>query len=542
MRFIEQFEENVRQYPDKVILQDSETRLTFRELDELSGRVYAYLKGKGIGKEDFVMICLPRSVRTIASIIGVWKAGAAFVICDAWEVEDRVHYKYTDCNCKLKICAETWNNIQITTPRHDYVIADKHDAAYALYTSGSEGIPKGVIHEYGNIDYASNCVFANGVAVYQHNDRVAHPLPMSSTGGIIHALSPLRSGAYIELLPLNLLGNLEKLEQHLLEERITVTGLVPSMIGERRIKSPYIKIFLTGSEQTSNVFMDDYPILNMYGQTETSMNPLNFVIDRMYKNTPVGNASAHPDVLLLDDNSLPVKLGEKGEICVPYHYSRGYINDPELTAKLFHDGLFHTGDIARINEDGNYVILGRKTDMIKINGNRIEPAEIEAAVKRVLDIDWAFAKGFIQEDRSFICVYFTADIEVDLQKTREELMKILPNYMIPSYFIHIDDVPRLPNGKIDRQSFKAPQVEEYHEEYAAPTNEVEERICTTMQTILSIDRVGVNDDFFLLGGDSLRTIRLITELNIEGLNVNDIYLARTTHAIANLWLLKQMDD
>lgn len=539
--FMEKFEENVRLYPDKVILQDSETKLTFGELDELSGRVCAYLNMKGIGKEDFVMIILPRSVKCIASMLGVWKAGAALVVCDVWEATERVQYKYRDCNCKLKICSENWEEILAMPSRPHYILADIHDVAYALYTSGSEGNPKGVIHEYGNIDYASNCVFANGVAVYQHDDRVAHPLPMSSTGGMIHALSPLRCGAYVEFLPLSILGNLDELEKHLLDERITVTGLVPSMIGERKIKSPYIKFFLTGSEMTSNVFMEEYPILNMYGQTETSMNPLNFVIDRMYKNTPVGNADAYPDVQLMDDNLLPSKQGEKGEICVPYHYSRGYINDAELTAKVFRDGLFHTGDIARINEDGNYVILGRKTDMIKINGNRIEPAEIEAAVKHVLGIDWAFAKGFVQPERSFICVYYTADIDIDLTAVREELLKILPNYMIPSYFVHIDDVPRLPNGKIDRQAFKAPCVEVYHAAYAAPTNEMEERLCTIMQQILEVERIGIDDDFFLLGGDSLRTIRLATECNIDGLTVSDIYAARTPRGITERWMLKQME-
>lgn len=541
MTFIEKFEENVRQYPDKVILQDAETQLTFRELDDLSGRVYAYLKEKGIGKEDFVMISLPRGVKCIVSMLGVWKAGAALVICDIWEAAERIQYKFDDCKCQLSICAEDWEEIMSTHSCCDNVHADIHDAAYALYTSGSEGMPKGVIHEYGNIDYASDCVFANGKAVYQHEDRVAHPLPMSSTGGLIHALSPLRCGAYVEFIPLELLGNLDKFEQHLVVEKITITGLVPSMIGERNIKSPFIKIFLTGSEMTSNVFMKEYPILNMYGQTETTMNPLNFVIDRMYKNTPVGKASEYMDVQLLDDDDQPVSMGEKGEICVPYHFSRGYINDPELTAKVFRDGLFYTGDIARVNEDGNYVILGRKTDMIKINGNRIEPAEIEAAVKRVLGIDWAFAKGFVQPERSFICVYYTANIDVDLSAVREELMKILPTYMIPSYFIHIDDVPRLPSGKIDRQAFKAPNIEQYHNEYVAPTNEVEERLCQLMQQILELERIGIDDDFFLLGGDSLRTIRLATECNIDGLNVNDIYAARTPRAIAERWMLKQME-
>lgn len=291
---------------------------------------------------------------------------------------------------------------------------------------------------------------------------------------------------------------------------------------------------------TSNVYMEDYPVLNMYGQTETSMNPMNFVIDRPYQNTPVGRATATPNVLLLDDDDQPVETGTKGEICIPYHYSRGYINSPELNKVVFRNGLFHTGDIARVNEDGNYVILGRKTDMIKINGNRIEPAEIEAAVKRVLNIDWAFAKGFVQPERSFICVYYTEDIEIDYAKTREELLKILPTYMIPSYFIHTESIPHLPNGKIDRQAFQAPTVEEYMNDYASPTNELEDRLCQVMQEILGIERIGINDDFYLLGGDSMRTIKLVSQLDMEDISVPDIYTARTPAAIAERWMEKQL--
>lgn len=539
-RFIEQFEDNVRLYPEKVILRDQDTCLTFRELDELSGRVYAYLKKKGIGREDFVMIVLPHGVKFVVAMLGVWKAGAAFVLCEEWEPKDRIKFIYNDCQCKISITREVWDDVTGCDSCSGYVLSDKHDAAYILYTSGSQGMPKGVVHEYGKIEKTTSSVIANGYSVYQHNDRVGMPLPMSSTGGFIHTISPLNVGAYIDILPLSLVGEVEEMERYLNQEKITVSGLVPSMITGRKIHTPYIKIFLTGSEMTSNIYMEEYPILNMYGQTETSVNPLNFVIDRPYENTPVGRASDGKGVYLLNDDDTPVLQGEKGELCVANDFTRGYINLPEQTAEVFRNGLFHTGDIARINEDGNYVILGRKTDMIKINGNRIEPAEIEAAVKRVLNIDWAFAKGFVEPERSFICVYYTADINIDYAHVREELMKILPTYMIPSYFVHIDSIPHLPNGKVDRQAFKAPEVADYIADYIPPTNELEERLCQAMQQVLSVERIGINDDFYLLGGDSLRTIRLVALCDIEGLNVSDIYTSRTPSRIAERWIKKQI--
>lgn len=538
MRFIEKFEENVRQYPDKVILQDSETRLTFHELDELSGRVYAYIKGKGIGKEDFVMINLPRGVNCCAAFIGAIKAAAPCVPVVEDMPEARKEYIRRDCNVVLDINSENWDEITQYHTLSGFAERDEHDPAFAAYTSGSEGMPKGVLMENGCWDVFVRGFHRGEKSVFQFDDIAALAFPLQGTLYAIGLLNSLYTGSRFILVNPALLATPRSFEALLLKEKVTVTCMPCSIMEQSRIKSPYLRLMILSTEIASAVTEHDYEFVNLYGQTEGPTAFMYFFNGPLSK-IPIGmptDADVRP--IILDDDDNPVK---QGELCYRFDYSRGYINNPEHTAEVYRNGLFHTGDIARINEDGNYVILGRKTDMIKINGNRIEPAEIEAAVKKVLGIGWAFAKGFVQEDRSFICVYYTADIEVDMQATREQLMKLLPNYMIPSYFIHIDEVPRLPNGKIDRKAFKAPDIEAYRTEYAAPTNEIEERICTAMQNILGTDRVGANDDFFLLGGDSLRTIRLVTELNIEDLTVNDIYRARTPRAISEHWMLKQME-
>lgn len=536
-RFIEQFEDNVCLYPEKVILRDQDTCLTFRELDELSGRVYAYLKKKGIGREDFVMISLPRSVKSYVAMLGVWKAGAAMVLFEDDAPVERVNFAYKDCNCKMSITMDNWDAIMQMESVSGYEQTDNHDACFAVYTSGSEGMPKGILHEYGKLNLIVESLLVNGENILNEDDRLGLPLPMSAGASLVLMVDGLVQKAYVDIFPMSMFRDIERLTTHINREQITTTGIVPSMIMQNRINSSCLKKLITGTEGSHRVYLEDYPIINTYGQSESLITPLTFIIDKLYDNTPAGKPTGDYGLQILDEEGNDVEVGE---LCYPTPYTRGYINLPEQTAEVFRNGLFHTGDIARINEDGNYVILGRKTDMIKINGNRIEPAEIEAAVKRVLNLDWAFAKGFVEPERSFICVYYTADINIDYAHVREELMKILPTYMIPSYFVHIDSIPHLPNGKVDRQAFKAPEVADYIADYIPPTNELEERLCTSMQQVLGVERIGVNDDFYLLGGDSLRTIRLVALCDIEGLNVSDIYTSRTPSRIAERWIKKQI--
>lgn len=538
MRFIEKFEENVRNYPDKVILQDSETSLTFHELDELSGRVYAYLKQKGIGREDAIIINIPRSVNIFVACLGIWKAGASLVCIEYGTPQNRIDYIAEDCNCKLIIGAEEIASILTWKEIKSHEKTDLHDAALYYYTSGSEGNPKGILHEYGKLDLIASTLSVGHEKMFKSTDVYGLWFPVSTPilGMILVAIS---ERCIVNILPITIIRNPQAIATYIANYNITIIGIVPSYLKDVNIEMPTLRQIQVASEIANNIYYNSLQLVNVYGQSEGGISAFTFMIDKKYDNTPIGRPTQSIHECLLDDDGSPVSEGSMGELCYENPFTRGYINSPELNQAVFRNGLFHTGDIARVNEDGNYVILGRKTDMIKINGNRIEPAEIEAAVKRVLGIDWAFAKGFVQPERSFICVYYTAEVDIDYAKTREELLKILPLYMIPSYFIQIDSIPHLPNGKVDRKAFKAPEVAEYITEYTPPTNELEERLCQTMQEVLGLERIGTHDDFYLLGGDSLRTIQLVSLLNIDDLTVTDIYAARTPMAIAERWFGKQ---
>lgn len=530
-RFIEQFEENVQKYPDKVVLRDEHSSLTFRELDELSGRVYAYLKEKGIGLEDVVMLLMPRSKEYVAAMLGVWKAGACLVMEEQVSPKERLDYIRNESECKLVIDETVWERVLEHQPLLGHVETNVHDACLILYTSGSEGRPKGVLHEYGKLELCASTYKCNGEMIFAADDVFASSLPFFSVSAFILTVSPLYVGAQVVIFPLATMRDANMYQQYINRFEVNVVAFPTSYLSVIKSLPTRIHTILVGTEAASHVaLIDGVRIINNYSQTEAAFGLATMLIDKDYDNTPVGKIHAPIEHTIVD-----------GELCYENPYTRGYIKDESMTRYAFREGVFHTNDFVRINEDGNYVVEGRITDTIKINGNRIEPAEIEAAVKKVLGIDWAFAKGFVEPERSFVVVYYTANINIDYASVREQLLKVLPTYMIPSYFVQLDDVPHLPNGKVDRQALKAPEIDNYRAEHVAPENELEDRLCTEMKNVLCLDQLGANDDFYLLGGDSLKTIELVSNLAIEGLSVTDIYAARTPRAIAERWMIKMIE-
>jgi hypothetical protein len=195
-----------------------------------------------------------------------------------------------------------------------------------------------------------------------------------------------------------------------------------------------------------------------------------------------------------------------------------------------------------LNENGDYVLMGRSGDMIKINGNRIEPAEIEAAVKEELGIDWCAVRGFEEQDKSYLCAYYIADISFDTAALRNALMRRLPYYMIPTYFIKIDSVPQKSSGKLDRRALPAPDTRDYQSSYVPPNNETERVLCDAMAQVLGFSRVGIHDDFYELGGDSLASIDLVSACALEGLDAGTVFRGRTPEKIAELYARMLAED
>ena len=534
---IEQIEFKAQNTPQYVLLADEviTNGITCRELDVISGRVYAYLKKIGIGKEDFVLINLARGIMPVIAMVGVLKAGAAFTIVEEGYAPERIDYIRKDCGCKAEINRGTWEEILKCEPLYGHEQTGDHDAAYAVYTSGTTGNPKGVLHEYGNIVQGVIGSFWNGKPIGDNEATSVLVSPMNFVTSIMLMFDLLYNEGRRYYIPsYTTIKNPLLLNKLLIEKRVNSLFLTPSyarMISKNL--SPFVKTIVVGSEPANNVYIENVDIYNIYSMSESGFAAAVFKIDKPYATCPIGKPQLDIECKLLDEDGNEVEEGEVGEFCFENKYVRGYINLPEENARAFRDGIYHSGDLARKLSDGSFVLLGRSTDMIKINGNRIEPAEIEAAVKSALGIEWAAAKGFENGKQSYICVYYTENIDIDTEKLRNELLKKLPYYMIPSYYMQIDSVPLRPNGKLDRKAL--PEPKRRNSDYAEPTNDVERALCSAFANVLELERVGIYDDFYELGGDSLGSIDAILESGLPGLEASMIFRGRTAAKIAKLY-------
>ena len=543
IQLIEQYTHNNPQAA--ILYDDAHSRgITYSKLDDMSGRVYAYLKQQGIGKEDFVLIKLPRGVLPIVAMIGIWKAGAAWALVEDTYAPERIDYIRKDCGCKAELNSDNWDDIMKLESLSGHEKTDPHDAAYAIYTSGTTGNPKGVLHEYGNLSRAIESIRVNGEDPFTGKERVALLAPMNFVASVILILKLFSiECAKLFVVSYATIKNPLALKTYFLEKRISVTFLTPSyvrMLGNTT--GPFLRMLVVGSEPANNLYNPNLDLINVYAASESGFAVGVFTIDKAYETCPIGKPEIETEITLIGEDGNKVEEGEIGELCFENPYVRGYLNLPEETEKAFQNGVYHSGDLARCDANGNYVLLGRSNDMIKINGNRIEPAEIEAAVKEALGIEWAAARGFEESGKSFLCAYYIEDIEIDSDKLRAELSKRLPYYMIPAYYIKIDKVPLKPNGKMDRKALPAPEADDFKTEYVAPENETQEKLCHAMETVLKLAQVGIHDDFYEMGGDSLTSIRLITESNLPGLNAGDIFRGRTPEKIAEIYLERRANE
>ena len=533
--FLKQLMINISTDPGRTAFSDGTETMTYAELDIYSGRVYRYLKEKGYGPEDFIMVCLPRGVAVFAVCIGIWRAGAAYVICEEGQPAEKMDYIYRDCGCKLKITGEILKETEACEPLEGYEECGEHTAAYAAYTSGSTGNPKGVLHEIGTLVNCRKSFRYHGRPIYQPDDRFAllSPLNFAASTMIMHPV--IYAGAELVIVPYADVKDPARLKNFFAQNRITVSFLTPSLVRVFHDFNPEMRTLFLSSEPASQIYFDGLTIYNVHGQTETGSLTTVFRVERPYEVTPIGVSQIDEvTVKVLRDNGEECAPGEMGEICLNNDFFREYIHLPEMTEYVFRGGTYHTGDIGRYNENGDIVLAGRNDDMVKINGNRVEPAEIEAAAKQVLGVNWCAARAFVKPERSYVCVYYKDDIRVDEEAAIRQMSEKLPSYMVPACFLKIDRIPVNANGKMNRKALPEPEILAQEGEYIAPETERETRICEAFAHVLGLSRVSVTDDFYRIGGDSLKTIRLMSEAGMEGISATDVFRERTARALAAL--------
>ena len=445
-RFICRLIESFRNNTGKIAVIDHQGRrqTTYGDFYVLALRVAAYLQSQRIKPHSFIPICLPTSMDYLASELGIWLSGHAVVPMSDTYPQQRVDYILSHCEAPLVINDDIMKEIVEMPPADSIVIPQEDDINALFYTSGSTGSPKGVLHSFR--------AFGGEVPL----DKLLDEMQLSVMGVTTpfyyiasrSVFCVLFRGGTLSIVPNSVVKDIRQLEQYLAEQRVEFIFLPPSLLAHFRSQSPALKLVMTGAERLSNIYPENFTLINHYGQTETCGAGATFIVDKPYENTPIGKPASHVQYCILDDNGQET---DEGELCMKGNLTLGYYKDPERTAQLYQGGWLHTGDIVRKQPDGNLVYVNRKDWLVKINGQRVEPGEVEIILQKMEGIENAVVKGFTSvTGRQYLCAYYISSSSVAEEDVRNYLITKLPDYMVPSYFVKMERFPLNINRKIDR--------------------------------------------------------------------------------------------
>ena len=540
--FIDLFEANVRDYRDNTAVVDAVTgiSLTYGELDALAGRLAAKLQSGGVEKGDAVAVVLPHSIEFIAAMLAGMKLGAAVAPLNGSYPPDRLAYIFHDCQAKAMITPDFMKDVDDYSPVDQNALISPDDAALLVYTSGSTGNPKGVLIDHRAIFDSIDRTLKFTELTRQ--DVIGLGAPFFFIAGSINLFCGLGIGTSNILIPVSALRNPVELSKIVADKQVTVTFISPKMLRFFRVSpGSQLRLVVTGSERLSGIYSEDFQIKNVYGLSESCASVLGFNLDKAYDNTPVGIPLGDVKAYLLDEDGN--EAGE-GELCLTGHFARCYINRLEESEKTFvpnpfsekdgHPMMLRTGDLARVLPDGNILYLNRRDWMVKINGQRVEPGEIEAALRKAPGIEDVAVRDFSDERTTFLAAYYVSKTEIADEELRQTLLKSLPSYMVPAFFVRLEKLPFNANGKLDRNALPRPDAGSFKSEYVAPETPQQETLCKAFAEVLKADRIGIDDDFFAMGGDSVKVAELLTilkDLPIEGA---DLYLGKTVRKVSEL--------
>ena len=523
-------------FADLPAVVDQEGRITtYKELGVLTRRIASALVSRQLPDNSFIPILLPTCMEYLAAEMGVWMAGHAIVPMGDTFPEGRVEFIREHCEAPLIIDKQFLDEAATCEELHDdEQQIDLDTNALLIYTSGSTGEPKGILHTFDSLYYHAH----KGLEEEEHTDMVwGTSAPFYFIAGMSN-IPVLKGGGQVHFFTGDVRFDVKKLEDYIEHYGITHTFISPAVLPNFHNRSASLQVVYTGSEKLVNqCSRDGYTLLNNYGMTETMGAVFVYKVDQPYESTPVGRPApdSPTEWMLLDDDGKPVADGEEGELVVRGHFCKGYYKDPERTALLYRDGWLHTNDIMRQLPDGNVVYVNRKDWMVKINGQRVEPGEVENAMKRIEGVSQAIVKGFDGKTGSqFLCGFYTTDGDITPEQIHDTLAAQLPPYMVPLHIVKVDGFSFLPNGKVNRKALLPPDTSELQSNYVAPTNEVERALCDAFAEVFGMEQVGIDDDFFMLGGDSIKVMRLQQVCERLNLTSKIVYKGKTPRHIAEL--------
>lgn len=570
------FEDQVKQNPNKTAIIFNDKEISYDNLNKLSNKIANYLISCNVKENDVVSILLDRNEMLIASMIGVLKAGAAYLLIDKSLPHDRIEYMLNDSKTVLLITNTQLDKFDVT---NKLIINDLENTAYLsklnnisdknpscrgnnedmfniIYTSGSTGNPKGValrrlgiinmILSYKNILHTDDCNVFLSMSAVSFDMFIVENFVSLFTGKTVVLCNDEE-----QKIPVYTNNLIKKYDVNFILTTPTRINLLLSSISDiSNWKS--VKVVQVGGEVfTSELYnhlrqYSNAHIYNGYGPSEFTACCCNKeIIDG--SNVSIGTPFCNTKIYILDDNHCLCPIGIPGEICVVGDgIAKGYLNRPDLTNKVFvpspfdNGKMYKTGDIGKWLPNGEIEYIGRRDFQIKIRGLRVELSEIEKKLQTYPDIKNCSVVYIKDVQDPYIAAFFTANTTLDISQIRLSLSKSLPLYMVPKYIVQLDELPMNNNGKVDKKALQQYKIDNKDEKtYVKPSNDTEKLFCKIWESLLNT-KVGIDNDVFELGADSLFAIKFKTELlshNID-LPYATIFKYTTVRQLADYYLKK----
>lgn len=578
----EVFEAQVERTPDALAVQFEDQTLTYAELNSRANQLAHHLRSLGVRRETLVAICVERSVEMFVGLVGILKAGAAYLPLDASYPMPRLVAMLEDSQAPVLltqdrlvdslpalsgqvICLDTdWNQIARKSTENPALITNPANLAYVIYTSGSKGQPHGV--------EVSHAALMNLVNWHQEAfevtpaDRATQIASPSFDASVWEVWPYLCCGASLHVAPEDARLSPAQLQQWLISRDITIsfvpTPLADLMIGMEWPATLPLRILLTGGDQLHQHSRDafKFKLVNNYGPTENAVVTTSGTVvscENALAWPSIGFSIANTRCYVLDELLRPVPLGVRGELYIAGRgLARGYLRQPALTAERFIPNpfgsepgtrIYKSGDAVRQLADGSFEFLGRLDQQVKIRGFRIELGEIETTLSQHPTVDQCAVLARTPEtsEEKQLVAYVVSKPEAvpEPAELRRYLQERLPDYMVVAHFVMLDEMPLTSNAKIDRRALLALDYvgAEVERAYVAPRTQVEEVLADIWAEVLGRERVGIDDDFFDLGGHSLLATQVIARVRdtfqvtlpvrtvFEARTIADLSLALTTN-------------
>lgn len=565
------FRRNARAYPEKCAAVYQDKAYTYRELDELTDRLAAgiYRKacevtGKTRLAEEVAAILLHRNENVFILPLAAVKAGLAYEPLDPSYPKERLNFMVKDAGCCLLLAED--DLLELVDEYHGPVLTvdelyamkgspvlpegpSPEDLFVMLYTSGSTGTPKGCQIEHGNL-----VSYAHGVRndFYTREDRIAAYASFGFDVNMSDVFCTLLNGGTVYLIPEEIRMDLGALAAYFDQAGITAL-LLTTQVGVQFLQNyPRLKtlrMLVMGGEKLPAVDPSElsYAIVNGYGPTENCCGVSLFPIRAWEKNIPIGKPMSTIHAYVLDKTGHRLPAGAAGEYCLSGpQVSRGYLNRPEKTAEAYEAcpfnefRMYHTGDIVRYRENGDVEFVGRKDGQVKIRGFRIETKEVESVIRGFAGIRDVTVQAYDYESGGkYLAAFVVAPQPVDVGQLTDYIKTRKPAYMVPAVIMQIDRVPLTVNQKVDKKALPEPKLQKAA--FVAPQGKTEEDFCTIYGSVLGLEQVSAEDDFFDMGGSSVLAMKVVVAAEKAGYSIvyNDVFRYTTPRAMSDFLKEKQ---